>query len=155
MQENREVVVEQYGTMVYGLAYSMLRTKSDADDLFQEVFLRYFKKKRSFISEEHRKAWLIRVTINCAKKFWATAWARKTQHLPEDLPFQDPSQLELDEALKKLSVTYRTVIHLFYFEDMSIAQISRTLSRKPSTVRTQLTRARVQLKELLKEDYDV
>lgn len=155
MQENKEAIVGQYGPMVYRLAYSMVRVKSEADDLFQEVFLRYFKKQRYFSSEEHRKAWLIRVTVNCVKKFWSSAWVQKVQDFPEDLPFQDIHYLELDEALKKLSVSYRTVIHLFYFEDMSIEQIGCTLSRKPSTVRTQLTRARVQLRELLKEEYGV
>mgnify|MGYP002537126663 CR=1 FL=1 len=57
--------VAQYGSAVYRLAYAMTRSRSDADDVFQEVFLRYIRKPRRFESEEHRKAWFIRVTINC------------------------------------------------------------------------------------------
>ena len=61
-----ESVVNKYADMVYRLAFAQVRSKSDADDIFQEVFLRYVRSKPVFENEEHRKAWLIRVTVNCS-----------------------------------------------------------------------------------------
>ncbi|WP_458785131.1 RNA polymerase sigma factor [Vallitalea sediminicola] len=141
--------------MVYRLAFSQVRNNSDADDIFQEVFLRYLKKQPQFENEEHRKAWLIRVTINCTKKFWASSWLKKTAPLDENITFEFSEENDLNYELQKLSRKYRTVIHLFYYEDLSIAEISEILKQKPSTIRTQLTRARRKLKEILKEDYHV
>lgn len=64
-----EKVIKQYSDMVYRLAFARTGTKHDADDVFQEVFFRYVKKRPVFRDEEHRKAWLIRVTINCSNSF--------------------------------------------------------------------------------------
>lgn len=150
-----EEVVKAYSNMVYRLAFSQTRNKSDADDIFQEVFFRYIKKKPQFETERHRKAWLIRVTVNCCKKVWTFSWRKKTMPLDEDLVFEMKEETNLHHELQKLPVKYRAVLHLFYYEDLSIEEISKTLNKKPSTVRTQLTRARYKLKELLKEDYDV
>jgi len=73
-----ESVIEEYSTMVYRLAVSQTGNRTDADDVFQEVFLRYIRRERSFESEEHRKAWLIRVTVNCCKNYFNSAWMKKT-----------------------------------------------------------------------------
>lgn len=150
-----ENVVKFYSNMVYRLAFSQTRNKSDADDIFQEVFMRYIKKQPQFETEEHRKAWLIRVTINCTKKLWASSWLKKTKPLDENMTFETREDTNLHYELQKLPIKYRVVIHLFYYEDLSIEEISSVLKRKPSTIRTQLTRARYKLKEILKEDYNV
>lgn len=147
--------IKEYSNMVYRLAFSHTRSKSSADDIYQEVFLKYIKKKPQFETEKHRKAWLIRVTINCCKKMWASAWINKIVPLDEAIVFETKEENYLHCELQKLPVKYRAVIHLFYYEDMSIEEISESLNRKQSTVRTQLTRARYKLKEILKEDYDV
>ena len=67
--------------------------------------------------------------------------------------FELPEESGLDEALRKLAPKYRSVIHLFYYEGYSVAEISAVLGIRESTVRTQLTRARTKLLEMLKEDY--
>ncbi len=149
-----EDVVWRYSDMVYRLAFARTRNRSDADDIFQEVFYRYLKKQPTFASEEHRKAWLIRVTINCAKKLWASPWRQRTVPLEENLPFDRPEENRLHQELMALPERYRTVLHLFYYEDLSVQEISRILKRKPSTVRMQLTRARGLLKTQLKEEDD-
>ncbi|TEB05683.1 ECF RNA polymerase sigma factor SigE [Pelotomaculum schinkii] len=143
-------VVREYADMVYRLAFAQVRSKSDADDIFQEVFLRYVRNNPAFVSEEHRKAWLIRVTINCAKKYWSSAWQRNTVPLDDNYRFLMPEENELDEVLRKLAPKYRSVIHLYYYEGYSISEIGKILSIKESTVRTQLTRARTQLSNMLK-----
>lgn len=150
-----ENVVKAYSNMIYRLAFSQTRNKSDADDIYQEVFIRYIKKKPQFETEEHRKAWLIRVTINCSKKFWTSSWMKKTVPLDETISFEMEDDTNLHYELLKLPMKYKAVIHLFYYENLSIEEISIFLNQKPSTIRTQLTRARYKLKEILKEDYDV
>lgn len=150
-----EKVIRFYSDMVYRLAFSQTRNKSDADDVFQEVFVRYINRKTNFDNEEHRKAWLIRVTINCAKKIWASSWYKKTQALDESISFEFDDELGLHYELMKLPFKYRSIIHLFYYEGYNIQDISDILNRKPSTVRTQLTRARRKLKDILKEEFDV
>lgn len=145
-----ESEVREYATMVYRLAFAQVRSKSDADDIFQEVFLRYARNNTVFEDEEHRKNWLIRVTVNCSKKHWSSAWQRKVVPLEDNHVFLTPEENGLDEALRKLSRKYRSVIHLFYYEGYSTGEIGRILNVRESTVRTQLTRARSQLSEMLK-----
>ena len=150
-KENLDEIMEQYATMVYRLAYAQTRSKHDADDIFQEVFFRYIKKCPVFASKEHQKAWFLRVTLNCSKKFHASAWRRNTVPLDQqEFVFEQLKENELHELLLTLPQKYRAVLHLFYYEDMPVAQISQILNKKPSTIRMQLTRARALLKEKLK-----
>lgn len=149
-----EQVMEQYGKMVYRLGYSQTRSCSDADDLYQEVFLRYYQKRPNFASEEHRRAWLLRVTVNAARTLLTSAWMRHTVPLEDHVPFQEPEEQDLGEALQALKPKDRLLLHLFYYEQCSVREIAEFLHRKESTVRTQLTRARRQLAQIMKgEDY--
>lgn len=147
-----EWVITQYQNMVYRLAVAKMGNRQEAEDVFQEVFLRYLKKQPAFASEEHRKAWLLRVTINCCKKHLLSPWKKRTEPLCEDLVFQEPEREWVFQELLKLPDLYREVLHLFYYEDMSTEEIAVLLKRKKSTVRTQLTRARACLKEILEEE---
>ena len=142
-------VIDKYSDMVYRLALAQTKNKHDAEDLFQEVFLRYIAKPRTFESEEHRKAWLIRVTINRSRSFWA-AWFRKTETLDESLVAETKAEDDISEYLALLPQKYRPVIHLFYYEEMSVKEIGEILDAKESTVRTWLTRARSILGEKLR-----
>lgn len=137
--------------MVYRLAFAYARSKADADDIFQEVFLRYYRRAPAFQSEEHRKAWLLRVTINRAKSC-LSKMPHEPQETADAAPFSAPESLELHEALLRLAPKYRTVIHLFYYEGYTAEEIGALLHRKPSTVRTQLTRARSRLADLLRDE---
>lgn len=153
--EELEQIMQQYGTTVYRLAYSHLRSVSDAEDVYQEVFIRYFRKRPGFDSEEHRKAWLLRVTLNRAKSCATSAWRRHTVPLENQVTFPEPESRQLDEALSRLRAGDRSLLHLFYFEELSIREIAQLLGRKEGTVRTQLTRARARLGTIMKgEDHD-
>lgn len=145
-----EQVMERYGTEVYRLAYSRLRSVMDAEDVYQEVFLRYFRKRPRFDSEEHRKAWLLRVTINRAKSHATSAWMRHRAAMEGQIAFEEPEERDLDEALGKLKPDDRTLLHLYYYQELSTREIAELLDRKESTVRTQLTRARQRLRTILK-----
>lgn len=147
-----ESVIRRYSQTVYRLAFARVGNKYDADEVFQEVFLRYVRKNPKFNDEEHRKAWLIRVTVNCCKNLMSSMWYSKTQELDEALAIEDENNINLYYELQKLPAKYREVIHLYYYEDMSVEQISSILGRKNSTVRTQITRARAMLKDFMKEE---
>lgn len=150
--DSPEDVVRAYSGMVYRLAFARTGTRCDADEVFQEVFLRYFRKTPVFRDEEHRKAWLIRVTVNCCASLWNSPWRRRMEPLREDMVWEAPEDAGLWEQLQRLPDKYREVLYLFYYEQMPLEEISRALHRKNSTVRTQLTRARAMLKTRLEED---
>ena len=149
--------IERYSDMVYRMAYSLVKHKEDAEDIHQEVFMKYLKKRPDFEIKEHEKAWFLRVTINQCKNLWKSAWVQRVIGFTEKDAFMEAEDVheELIDTVKRLPQKYRAVIHLFYYEDMSIEEMSIVLGEKPSTVRTQLTRARRRLKELLEEESDV
>lgn len=154
---NYQETVEKYSNMVYRLAYFYTNSKYDADDIYQDVFLKYLQNRKQFENEEHKKAWLIKVTINSCKKRWISSWKRKIISLNNDeIKFEMEEDIGLYNEIKKLPKKYRTVIHLFYYEQYSIKDISEILRQKESTIRTWLTRARKLLKNQIKEeDFDV
>jgi RNA polymerase sigma-70 factor (ECF subfamily) len=147
-----EQIVRTYADMVYRIAYRYVKNPTDADDVFSEVFLSYFKKDRVFESEEHRKAWLIRVTINCAKDFLSqrSQWQQLQEGMVSDQtkPNTD-TYLDLYAAIEQLKPEYREVIKLFYLDDLTVKQIAEVLGKNENTVKTQLSRARETLRKLL------
>ena len=164
--ESFDKVMEFYMPMVYRIAFTRLANRSDAEDVTQDVFLRYFRAGMIYTSEEHRKAWLIRCAVNCANSTAGSAWNRHRAggDLLENIddPDNQPEYSDCEEnyekterrnavlsAVMRLPDKYRTVIHLFYFEDMSIAQISAATGLGESTVKSQLSRARKLLKPLM------
>lgn len=149
---SKKEIIEKYFNTVYKLALSQMKSKSKADDITQEVFLRFIKQNKSFENEEHIKAWLIRVTLNCCKSLFSSAWFKKTVPLTEidDNIFEMPEISEVYFAVLDLPKKYKAVIHLFYYEDLSVTQISKYLGIKESTVKSQLHRGREILKEKLK-----
>ena len=103
-----EAVIQQFGPMVYRLAFAQTRSQADADDVYQEVFLRYVEKAPVFHSGDHAKAWFLRVTINCCNDLWRSPWRRRSAPLTEDLPFETREELGLHQELLKLPKKYRT-----------------------------------------------
>ncbi len=154
MQDRLEKTIRQYSPMVYRLACARAGNRQDADEIYQEVFLRYIRKQPAFQNETHEKAWFLKVTANCANSLWRSARKWHTEPLPEDLLLETPEEIDLSHALGKLPPAYREVIHLFYYEELSTREIGQILHRRISTVRTQLTRARAILKKYSKEEYD-
>ena len=147
-----DAIIDRYQGAVYGLALARTGSHADADDVFQEVFLRYHRAASPFESEEHRKAWLLRVTANCAKSLAASPWRKRHVALEDIYTYDQPEESCLDAALAQLPSKYRAVIHLYYYEGYNTEETARILGLKPSTVRAQLTRARQTMARLLKED---
>ncbi len=144
-------IIEKYADMVYRVALTQMRNIHDAQDVFQEVFLRLVKYLPTLQNEDHIKAWLIRVTINCSKSNLTSAWRRHTEPLGDEerLLFETDEQLDLYEHMNKLPKKYRTVLYLFYYEELSIKQIAEITSQKETTIKSQLSRARKLLKNEL------
>ncbi len=154
---NFEVIIEKFGKMVYRVALADLRQVEDAEDCYQEVFLRYVKQAEQIESEEHCKAWLLRVTVNCCHDLRRSPHfsrrAELTEELEASLGEEDPSfeQLASDEALQQLlsnlSPEESRCIHLFYFEQLSINEIAELGGESKVAVRVRLHRARKKLKD--------
>jgi len=145
-----EETIEKYSNMVYRLAMSRTRSVENSEDVYQEVFLRLAKKMPDFESEEHKKAWLIRVTINCSKTMLNSSFEKHKAELDENLKFETPDRHDIYYAVLKLPKKYRTVIHLYYYEDYSIKEISKILSINENTIKSRLSRARKQLEKAVK-----
>ena len=152
LQSEIDRTVDTYSDMVYKLAYAQVKNKNDADDIYQEVFLRYVRRKPAFESAENEKAWFIRVTVNCCKNFWNTPFRRHTQALEDNIVFQSEEESVLKPLVDQLPEAYRAVVHLFYYEDMAVSEISKVLGRKEATVRVQLMRSRKLLRDILEGD---
>lgn len=151
-QEQRTREVERWGDMVYRLALARTASVPDAEDVFQEVFLRYFRHEEKFQSDEHRKAWLIRCTVNRAKSLAVSPWKQRTVPLETaaEAGVEDDYR-EVYSAVLSLPPKYRAVIHLHYFEGLSVAEMAQTLHTAEGTVKSQLSRGRALLREMLKE----
>jgi len=152
-----EQAVELYKSTVYGIALTRTKNRHDADDVFQEVFLTYHRKQPSFNGEDHRKAWLIKTTVNCAKKF-LNKNPQNTLELTENLPcslfeFRSEEQNDVYAALCELPEKYRTVLYLYYFEGLSVNEIAKASLLLPGTVRMQMKRGREMMREKLKGEY--
>ena len=151
-EEQRTQAVERWGDMVWRLALARTASVPDAEDVFQEVFLRFFRHEDRFEDDGHRKAWLIRCTVNRAKSVMAAPWRRRT--LPLDTAAQigvEDSCREVYSAVLSLPAKYRAVIHLHYFEGLSVAEIAAALQSTEGTVKSQLSRGRALLRDMLKE----
>ena len=148
-------LVNAYGSNLYTIAFNVCQNSHDAEDVVQDTFLAYLTLKKEFESQEHIRAWLIRVTINKAKNKTRTFWHRNAVAL-EDYMAEAPAAESSDllEAVMQLPEKYRIVIHLFYYEDYSVKEISEILRLTPGNVKVRLTRGREALRNTLKEEWD-
>lgn len=150
---SKKELTEKFFDMVYRLALCQTKQKQYAEDVTQEVFLRFFKTDKDFASEEHVKAWLLRVTVNCSKDIFLNTWFKKTAPLSEvkdEAVFDTDEKSDIYYAVLDLPQKYKSVIHLFYYEDYSVHEIAKCLGIKESTVKSQLHRGREILKNKLK-----
>lgn len=144
-------VVSGYSALVYRLAFARTNNHSDAEDICQEVFLSLVRKNPDFETEEARKAWLIRVTVNKTNSLWRTPWRRRVE-LRAEIERGTPEAGGADgvrEALSALGGDDRALIYLHYFEGFKTDEIARILARKPDAVRKQLSRARKKMRRLM------
>lgn len=148
-------ILDSYGNSVLRLAYSYLHNMPDAEDILQETLIRYFRSAPQFESDSHEKAWLLRVAANLSKNRIDYNKIRLSEEINEEIAADEKDDLSFVwEAVKQLPQTQSEVIHLFYQEGYSTAEIAKLLSRRESTVRSDLKRGREKLRTILKEAYD-
>ena len=148
-------LARRHAPAVYRLAYARTGSRADAEDVMQEVFLRLVKAGPDFDSEEHAKAWLLRVASNCANDLFRPPWRRREEPLDENLSAPErPEEGSVTQAVLSLPARYRIPIHLYYYEGYSVAEIARILGRSEGTVKSRLFRARDLLRNQLREEED-
>jgi RNA polymerase sigma-70 factor (ECF subfamily) len=112
--EDFEAIVTKHENRLYRTALAITGNMSDAEDIVQEAFLRAYERAPDFETEEHEKAWLIRVTVNLCNSRLRSPWRKRIVPLLDSYPTSEPEQHELLEQIMTLPTKYRTVIHLFY-----------------------------------------
>lgn len=139
-------LIDKYADMIFGISIGYLKIKEDAEDIVQEVFIKYIEyiqSDKNFENEEHEKSWLIRVTINLCCNYLKRY--KTYNKLINEKVFNDTldeDERNLLDNIDKLNEKYRTVFELFYIRDLKISEISRILKISEANVKTRLRRAR-------------
>ncbi len=157
MRPPLDQLTERYGDRLFAIAFSITKNPMYAEDIVQETFLKYHTSNKDFESDDHLRHWLCRVAVNKAKNLNLSAWRRKSVPLEEyasTLSFETPEESELFSCVLKMQQKYRTVIHLYYYEDYSVKEIANILGLRENTVKQRLYRGRKFLKENLEEGWD-
>lgn len=149
---NEEEIIRKYSSTVYRIAYSVTSNRADSDDIYQNVFLHYIRKKPHFNDEAHEKAWFIKVALNCSKSFMTQAWNKRTEAISNEIEYRDNEKIDLEFALKKLTSDARTIIYLYYYEGYTTKEIAHMMNMNHSAVRTSLSRSRKKLKSILEKE---
>ena len=157
MRMETQALAETYRDRLFAAAFQVCGNAADAEDAAQEALLRYHISEKQFESEQHIWAWLLRVAINCAKNVSRSFFRRNTVPLEDymdSLEFDSGESREIFREVMNLPETYRLVIHLYYYEDYSVAEIGRILGLTESNVKVRLSRGRQLLKKALQEVWD-
>lgn len=156
MRGSAEEMFEKYADMVYRIAANYCSNRWNAEDIVQDVFVRYMKRQPDFESEEHEKAWFVRVSVNCSKSLLSGFWGKRVVPVGEyhdsDIPaacFADEENGEVFAAVLKLPPRYRIVLYLHYYEGYSVNEIAKLLGTTPNNISARLSRARKMLKRYL------
>lgn len=155
-QENFISCVKRNNQRLFLIALSFTQNHSDAEDILQNVFLKLWKYEKDFESDTHIDKWLTLVCINESKNYIKSPFRKRNVSLDEfseTYTFKEDDSYDLFNAVMSLPKKERIVIHLFYYEDMTIKDISSILKTKESAVKTRLHRARKKLKEILGDEW--
>ncbi len=141
-------IIEKHADMVKRICCLYLRNEADAEDVFQDVFLKFFLHADSLKDEQHRKAWLCRVAFNQCKDYCKSFWRKKVVSIEGmELPYENPEQGQIMEAVKTLPHAYKQIIYLHYYESWTVPEIAEFLKKNENTAYTQLRRAKALLKK--------
>ncbi len=144
---------DKYKNTVYSVIFNYLRNTYDTADVHQEVFMKLYQTETEFQSDEHLKAWLIRVAVNLSKNFLRDSKRRSGEELDENIPYLEENKDNvLLTYVLRLPEKYRIPIHLFYYEGYSVTQIADILNIPQGTVKIHLKRGREKLKAVLTQE---
>ena len=144
--------IEKHADMVRRICFLYLRNSADVEDVFQEVFLKFFLHFDSFSSDDHQKAWLCRVAFNQCKDLCKSFWRKQVVSIEGmELPCDNPAQDELMQTILTLPFDQKEVIYLHYYEKWTIPEIAKIMRKNTNTVYSVLHRAKAQLKKKVGE----
>ena len=147
----KKIFVTYYARIVY-FAFQIIGDREEAEDIAQDVFLQLIKSNKEFENEEHIRNWLLRVAVNESKKLLISPFKKKViplDEVGEELIFEHKEESDLYYAVMELPSKYRISVYMYYYEDYSVDEIADILKVNPSTIRTQLMRAREKLRSKL------
>ena len=149
---------QKYASIVFRTAYNFLLNKDDAEDIVQEVFIKYFISNKAFNDDNHEKAWILTVTANLSKNVLRSK-SRQNLELDDTIKIVDhkfdkaiTNHLDLEEAMKELTANQRLVIYLFYYEQIPIKNIAKIMKSNENTVKSHLLRAKSKMKTYLEKE---
>lgn len=149
---------QKYASIVFRTAYNFLLNKDDAEDIVQEVFIKYFISNKTFNDDNHEKAWILTVTANLSKNVLRSK-SRQNLELDDTIKIVDhkfdkaiTNHLDLEEAMIRLTANQRLVIYLFYYEQIPIKNIAKIMKSNENTVKSHLLRAKSKMKTYLEKE---
>ncbi len=155
-QESVSSLFDLHADMVYRIAVNIVKSREEAEDVVMDTFTALLK-QQSFESGEHAKAWLIRTAQN--KSINVMKSGRINRNVPLDELLENilsspatSSELDLLDLVMRLPDKLKTTVYMFYYEDMTAAQIAQALDISENTVYKRLERGRSALKISLEED---
>lgn len=148
-----ENAINQFMNDVYRVAFTYCKNHMDAEDITQNTFLKLYQTEKEFESEEHLKNWLLKVCVNNALDLKRNKWNSR-ESISEFLVYEEKERhnLELAEAIDKLSAKNRLIILLYYYYGYSVKEIAQMTDIRESAVQNRMQRARNKLKAYLQED---
>lgn len=151
-KEEYKAIVIKYSDMVTRVAIMNVKNVDDAKDCYQNVFMKLYRYNKEFKSNEHLKAWLIRVTINECKDYQKQFWKRNID-IDKIIVGKEDEKLVILPVVMKLTSKYRNVLYLYYYEGYSTSEIAKILKESINTIKSRLTRGRKLLKKKLGDDF--
>ena len=149
--EDWERLVRGNEDRMYRAALAILGDPGEAEDAVQDAFLKYLEKRPALDGPRHQANWLLKVTVNGCKSRLRSPWRRRRTALPDTLPAPGPEERQEVEELMLLPAGDRLVLHLFYYEGLSAAEIASLTGLTQGSVRSRLCRAREKLRTLMTE----
>ena len=154
-------MIQKYSQLVYALALSRTGQPSDAEDVYQEVFLKYVQTKPDWKDEHHAEAWFASVTLNITKNKYKAAQNRQTEEmeaetlenivLDEDFVGDLETKLVFEEIMNQMNPKYSTVLLLRFDYGYTVKEIAQLLGETESNVKVLLMRGKRQYKALVLE----
>lgn len=148
-------IIDTHSNMIYRICLVYLKNRFDAEDAFQELFIKIYEKAPSFLNKEHEKAWVIKVTSNHCKN--VLRYNKNKKHILIDENILASEEINEEDTLQhimKLPLQYRNVLYLYYYEGYSTKEIAAILKKRDATIRTWLKRSREKLKNIIGGEYD-
>ena len=152
-EEEIKELVEKYSSLIFRISYCILCNSADAEDAVQETLLKYITKAPEFNDEEHRKAWLIKVSANISKNMLMFRLRRDTVNIDDIESIGiDRDDSETFEMIMSLPSKHKIVLTLYYIEGYRCKEIAEIVGISEEAVRKRLQKGRELLREKMEEE---